>query len=158
MTNGCSIIRFIYPASSDYTTLTRALVLNGATGSQTVTIQIRDDMVVENQFEFFSINLSTSDSAIMLDPVSAAVTVEDNDSELSPQYTRVYIYTKMSISSIPTSVVTIGFSGNYSVRENAGSVSITVLVLMNSLARDVTVTLSTVDDTAQGVFVVMVPN
>lgn len=158
MTNGCSIIRFIYPASSDYTTLTRSLVLNGATNSQTVTIQIRDDMVVENQFEFFSINLSTSDSAVMLDPVSAAVTVEDNDSELSPQYTRVYIYTKMSISSIPTSVITIGFSGNYSVRENAGSVSITVLVLMNSLARDVTVTLSTVDDTAQGVSVVMVPN
>ena len=158
MTNGCSIIRFIYPASSDYTTLTRSLVLNGATNSQTVTIQIRDDMVVENQFEFFSINLSTSDSAVMLDPVSAAVTVEDNDSELSPQYTRVYIYTKMSISSIPTSVITIGFSGNYSVREEAGSVSITVLVLMNSLARDVTVTLSTVDDTAQGVSVVMVPN
>ena len=158
MTNGCSIIRFIYPASSDYTTLTRSLVLNGATNSQTVTIQIRDDMVVENQFEFFSINLSTSDSAVMLDPVSAAVTVEDNDSELSPQYTRVYIYTKMSISSIPTSVVTIGFSGNYSVRENAGSVSITVLVLMNSLARDVTVTLSTVDDTARGVFAVMLPN
>ena len=158
MTNGCSIIGFIYPASSDYTTLTRALVLNGATGSQTVTIQIRDDMVVENQFEFFSINLSTSDSAVMLDPVSAAVTVEDNDSELSPQYTRVYIYTKMSISSIPTSVVTIGFSGNYSVREDAGSASITVLVLMNSLARDVTVTLSTVDDTARGVFAVMVPN
>ena len=149
---------FFYPASSDYTTLTRSLVLNGATNSQTVTIQIRDDMVVENQFEFFSINLSTSDSAIMLDPVSAAVTVEDNDSELSPQYTRVYIYTKMSISSIPTSVVTVGFSGNYSVRENAGSVSITVLVLMNSLARDVTVTLSTVDDTARGVFAVMLPN
>ena len=115
-------------------------------------------MVVENQFEFFSINLSTSDSAITLDPVSAAVTVEDNDSELSPQYARIYIYTKMSISSIPTSVITIGFSGNYSVRENAGSVSITVLVLMNSLARDVTVTLSTVDDTARGVFVVMLPN
>ena len=155
MTNGCSIIRFIYPASSDYTTLTRSLVLNGATNSQTVTIPIRDDMVVENQFEFFSMNLSTSDSAVMLDPVSAAVTVEDNDSELSPQYA---IYTKMSISSIPTSVITIGFSGNYSAREDAGNVSITVLILMNSLARDVTVTLSTVDDTAQGVFVVMMPN
>lgn len=156
MTNEYSIIRFIYPASSDYTTLTSTLVvLNGATNSQTVTIPIQDDMVVENQFEFFSMNLSTSDSAVMLDPVSAAVTVEDNDSELSPQYA---IYTKMSISSIPTSVITIGFSGNYSAREDAGSVNITVLVLMNFLARDVTVTLSTEDDTAQGVFVVTVPN
>ena len=44
------------------------------------------------------------------------------------------------------------------MREDAGNISITVLILMNSLARDVTVTLSTVDDTAQGVFVVMVPN
>ena len=79
------MILFIYPASSDYTTLTRSLVLNGATRSQTVTIPIRDDMVVENQFELFSINLSTSDFAVMLDPLSATVTVEDNDSELSPQ-------------------------------------------------------------------------
>ena len=64
----------------------------------------------------------------------------------------------MSISSIPTSVVTIGFNGTYSVREDAGSISITVFVLMNSLARDVIVTLSTLDDTARGVFVVMVSN
>ena len=152
------MILFIYPASSDYTTLTRSLVLNGATRSQTVTIPIRDDMVVENQFELFSINLSTSDFAVMLDPVSATVTVEDNDSELSPQQTKVCICTKMSISSIPTSVVTIGFNATYSVREDAGSISITVFVLMNSLAKDVIVTLSTLDDTARGVFVVMVSN
>ena len=152
------MILFIYPASSDYTTLTRSLVLNGATRSQTVTIPIRDDMVVENQFELFSINLSTSDFAVMLDPVSATVTVEDNDSELSPQQTKVCICTKKSISSIPTSVVTIGFNATYSVREDAGSISITVFVLMNSLAKDVIVTLSTLDDTARGVFVVMVSN
>ena len=50
------------------------------------------------------------------------------------------------------SVVTIGFSGTYSVCEDAGSISIAVLVLMNSLARDVVVTLSTVDGTASGGF------
>ena len=74
---------FAFPASTDYTALSRSLVFNGATGSQTVLIPIQDDMVVENQFESFSIRLSTSDSAVMLDPVSANVTVEDNDSELS---------------------------------------------------------------------------
>ena len=57
-----------------------------------------------------------------------------------------------------TSVVTIGFSRNYSVREDGGNISITVLVLMNSLARDVVVTLSTQNDTAEGGLVAMVPN
>ena len=51
-----------------------------------------------------------------------------------------------------TSVITIGFNGVYSVHEDAGSISIVVLVLMNSLARDVVVTLSTLDDTARGWF------
>ena len=49
-------------------------------------------------------------------------------------------------------MVTIGFNGIYSVREDAGSISIVVLVLMNCLARDVEVTLSTLDDTARGRF------
>ena len=50
-----------------------------------------------------------------------------------------------------TSVVTIGFNGTYSVHEDAGGISIIVLVLMNSLARDVVVTLSTLDNTARGI-------
>ena len=51
-----------------------------------------------------------------------------------------------------TIVVTIGFSGTYHVHENAGYISINVLVLMNSLARDVVVTLSTQENTARGGF------
>ena len=50
-------------------------------------------------------------------------------------------------------MVTIGFNGTYSVREDAGVISIVVLVLMNSLARDVEVTFSTQDNTARGGFV-----
>ena len=38
------------------------------------------------------------------------------------------------------------------MHEDAGGISITVLVLMNTLARDVVVTLSTLDDTASGSF------
>ena len=49
-------------------------------------------------------------------------------------------------------MITIGFSGTYHVHEDAGHISITVLVLMNSLARDVVVTLSTLDDTTRGRF------
>ena len=43
------------------------------------------------------------------------------------------------------------------MREGAGSISIAVLVLMNSLARDVVVTLSTVDGTANGGFAQCLP-
>ena len=49
-------------------------------------------------------------------------------------------------------VVTIGFSETYHVLEDAGGISVTVLVLMNSLARDVVVTLYTLDDTTRGKF------
>ena len=52
----------------------------------------------------------------------------------------------------PTLVVTIGFNGTYCVGEASGSISIVVLVMMNSLARDVVVTLSTLNDTARGMF------
>ena len=47
-------------------------------------------------------------------------------------------------------MVTIGFNATYSVQEDAGVISIAVFVLMNSLARDLEVTLSTQDDTARG--------
>ena len=51
-----------------------------------------------------------------------------------------------------TVVVTIGFSETHYVYEEAGYISVIVLVLMNSLARDVIVTLSTSDNTARGRF------
>ena len=51
-----------------------------------------------------------------------------------------------------SSEVTIGFNGTYSVREDGGSINIFVLVLMNSLARDVVVTFSTQDNTTSGRF------
>ena len=70
------------PAPSDYTTLTNSLVFNGATSSQTVTLTIQDDNVVEQQFENFFMNLRTFDSAVILNPATANVTVEDNDSKL----------------------------------------------------------------------------
>ena len=49
-------------------------------------------------------------------------------------------------------VVRIGFNGTYSVHEDVGGISIVVLVLINYLARDVVVTLLTLDDTARGWF------
>ena len=46
-------------------------------------------------------------------------------------------------------VITIGFNRTYSVREDAGVITI-VVSLMSILTRDVVVTLSTLDDTARG--------
>ena len=149
---------FISPGLSDYTAVSRSLVFNGAVRSQIVTVSIRDDMVVENQFERFFINLRNYwyESDVILSRSTAIVTIEDNnDSEFSLQCTKDCTCTTVSIfqNFFSTSVVTIGFSGNYSVREDAGSIRIVVLVLMNWLGRDVVVTLSTLDDTARGGFV-----
>ena len=148
----------MYP---DYGYYGTSYYFDGATRSRTITIHIRNDMVVENQFELFYIYLWNyySDSAVMLDPATAIVTIEDDDSELSLHSAKgLHVKWYDNLFNSSTSVVTIGFNGTYSVREGAGGISIVVLVLMNSLARDVVVTLSTQDVTAQGVFVVMVPN
>ena len=52
-----------------------------------MTVTIRNDDVVEQQFEYFFMNLRTSDRAVILNPVTATVTIEDdNDSELTPQF------------------------------------------------------------------------
>ena len=116
-------------------------------------------MAVENQFEFFSIYLRNYDSAVVFDGATASVTIEDDDSELSLHSAKgLHVKWYDNFFNSSTLVVTIGFNGTYSLREDAGGISIVVLILMNSLARDVVVTLSTQDDTAQGMFVVMVPN
>ena len=120
-----------------------------------VTVFIQDDMVVENQFERFFIYLRSYESVITLSRPRVSVTIEDNnDSEFSLQYTNICMCTRMSIfhNFFSTSAVTIGFNGTYSVREDAHSIRIVVLVLMNCLGRDVVVTLSTLDDTARGRF------
>ena len=62
-------------------------MFNGATRSQTVTVTIEDDMVVEQQFENFFMSLRTRyyDPAVVLSPGTTTITIEDNDSKLTPQ-------------------------------------------------------------------------
>jgi len=75
---------YISLGSSDYTAVSRYRYLrfNGATRSHIVTVSIRDDMVVEDQFEQFFINLREYESAVILNGPKASITIEDNDSEL----------------------------------------------------------------------------
>ena len=79
------VFLYISPDLSDYTAVDRSLVFNGATRSRMVTVSIRDDMAVEDQFERFFINLSNYwyESAVILNGSTAIVIIEDNDSELS---------------------------------------------------------------------------
>jgi len=70
-------------APSDYTALTNSLVFNGATSSQTVTVTIQDDNVVEQQFENFILSLCVFDPTVILSPVTANVIIEDDDSKLT---------------------------------------------------------------------------
>ena len=73
------------PDLSDYTAVDRSLIFNGATRSQMVTVFIRDDMIVENQFERFFVNLRNYwyESAVTLSRLTASVSIEDNDCKLS---------------------------------------------------------------------------
>ena len=96
----CINIPLNSPDLSDYTAVDRSLVFNGATRSRMVTVSIRDDMVVENQFERFFINLMNYryESAVILSRPTASVTIEDNnDSEFSLQYTKDCTFSRMSI-------------------------------------------------------------
>ena len=52
-----------------------------------MTVTIEDDMVVEQQFENFFMSLRTRyyDPAVILRPRTTTITIEDNDSKLTPQ-------------------------------------------------------------------------
>ena len=65
----------------DYTAVSRNLTFNATVSSQMVTISILDDLVVEN-FEMFTLALTSTDPAVILNPSSSNVTIEDLDSKL----------------------------------------------------------------------------
>ena len=56
------------------------LVLDTNTSSQTVTIPILEDNIVEDS-ETIIVTLTSSDSAAIINPSTASVIIEDNDGE-----------------------------------------------------------------------------
>ena len=68
----------IHAASVDYTVTSSDLTFNTTTSSQTVTIPILEDNFVED-FETIIVTLMSADPAVILDPSSASVTIEDDD-------------------------------------------------------------------------------
>ena len=66
----------------DYSITSRDLIFSATTSSQNVEIPILDDPVLENS-ETINVTLASVDPAAMLDPASAVITIEDNDSKYS---------------------------------------------------------------------------
>ena len=111
-----------------------------------VEVPIIDDFIVEHS-EVINLTLVSTDSAVILNPSTTTITIEDVDSKLL--CVDLSIYAECNLFTLTTSVVTIGFNKTaYSVIEDAGSVSITLSVQMGALDRDAVVTLSSINGTA----------
>ena len=69
---------FLPSASSDYTTVSMDLTLYAGTTNQTVMIPILGDNVEEGT-ESFTVSLMSVDSAVILNPYTTTVTIQDDD-------------------------------------------------------------------------------
>ena len=76
------ILHFFYLHTDglDYTAISENLVFNAAVSSQMVTIPILGDFIVE-QSEMFTLALTSDDPAVIFNPSSSNVTIEDVYSE-----------------------------------------------------------------------------
>ena len=70
------------PAGTDYTDTTVTLMFDATISTQTVTVSILDDSVVEDT-EFINLALTSVDNAVILNPATARIHIEDVDSELT---------------------------------------------------------------------------
>ena len=70
----------ITPAGTDYTDTTVTLIFDATILTQIAIVSIVDDNVVEDT-EFINLALTSVDSAVMLNPVTAIINIEDVDSK-----------------------------------------------------------------------------
>ena len=128
--------------------MTSVLTFNAGTLTQTVEISTAGDTVLEMS-ESFTVSLSQTpvDTAVTLDPRYAAINIQDSTCKLAKGSSHCPSPLHNCFSS---SAVTIGFDPTtYNVTEG-GSVSVSVSVQSGTLAREVVVTLQTMDGTATG--------
>ena len=73
---------FIYAAGMDYAPVSRNLMtFNDVVTTQVVELYIINDDTVEHS-EAFSLILRSTDSAVVLNPSTSTITIEDEDSKL----------------------------------------------------------------------------
>ena len=70
------------PAGKDYNDTTVTLTFDATFSTQTVTVPVLDDNVVEDT-EFINLALRSEDSAAVLNPETATINIQDTDSELT---------------------------------------------------------------------------
>ena len=68
----------MHSATVDYVVTSSDLTFDAATSSETVTIPILEDSLVEGS-EIVIVTLTSADPAAILNPSTASVTIEDND-------------------------------------------------------------------------------
>ena len=68
----------MHSATVDYVVTSSDLTFDAATSSETVTISILEDSLFEGS-ETVIVTLTSADPAVILNPSTASVTIEDND-------------------------------------------------------------------------------
>ena len=76
---------FVYAAEMDYTSVSRSLTFNAAVMTQVVEVPIIDDHIVE-QSEIINLTLVSADTAVILNPSTTKITIEDVDGKLQCGY------------------------------------------------------------------------
>ena len=71
---------YLHTDGMDYTAVSENLIFNAAVSTQAVTIPILNDHIVEHS-EMFTLALTSTDPAVILNPSSSSITIEDVDSE-----------------------------------------------------------------------------
>ena len=71
----------LYAARADYTSVYRNLTFNVAVTTQMVEVAISDDHIVEPS-EVINLTLTSTDPAVILNPSTSTITIEDVDSKL----------------------------------------------------------------------------
>ena len=72
---------FIIPAGADYTDTSVTLLFDATIVTQMAVVSIFDDNMVEDT-EFINLALTSVDNAVIFNPVTARINVEDVDSKL----------------------------------------------------------------------------
>ena len=78
--HGSLLTIFLYAAGTDYTHVSRSLTFNAAVTTQMVEVSISGDHIVE-QSEIVNLTLVSTDSAVILNPSTTMIIIEDTDSK-----------------------------------------------------------------------------